>query len=167
MDEHRGLLLQQVPARSTGKCRTARIDMRPATLRLQTTLMLARCHRFVGLLPTTALVPACHVGSSFECDHRVPAGPRADYVASTNRGNHAISHKGLRSIENSLWYVPMRYDSDHLSSKQVASMLNISPVTLCEWRKKKIGPPYTKLVGRVYYIRSEILDWQSGQRFSA
>ncbi len=43
-----------------------------------------------------------------------------------------------------------------ISRKEIASFLNISLVTLHDWVKR--GLPYHKKRGRVYFIRSEVLD---------
>lgn len=41
----------------------------------------------------------------------------------------------------------------------------ISLKTLSNWRSLSIGPPYSKIGGRVLYRVSDILYWESQQRF--
>jgi DNA-binding transcriptional MerR regulator len=44
--------------------------------------------------------------------------------------------------------------------KQVATMLNITSVTLIAWRKKGIGPNHVVINNRPYYKLSELKRWQ-------
>lgn len=50
-----------------------------------------------------------------------------------------------------------------LSRKEIAGFLGISLVTLTDWMKR--GLPYHRLNGRVYFQRTEVLDYvKSNQR---
>ena len=49
-----------------------------------------------------------------------------------------------------------------ISRKEVGKYLNISPVTLNEWMKK--GLPSHKVNGRVYFQRSEVLEYVKANR---
>jgi predicted DNA-binding transcriptional regulator AlpA len=50
-----------------------------------------------------------------------------------------------------------------ISRDEVASLLNISLVTLTDWMKR--GLPYHKQRGRVYYLRSEVQEYiRSGRK---
>ena len=48
-------------------------------------------------------------------------------------------------------------ENDLISRKEVAKLLQVSLVTLTDWMKR--GLPYHKQRGRVYFIKSEILDY--------
>ena len=49
-----------------------------------------------------------------------------------------------------------------ISRKQVASFLGISLVTLTDWMKR--GLPFHKVNGRVYFQRSEVLEYVKTNR---
>lgn len=46
---------------------------------------------------------------------------------------------------------------DFINRKEVAKLLQISLVTLTDWMKR--GLPFHKQRGRVYFIKSEVLDY--------
>jgi len=51
----------------------------------------------------------------------------------------------------------------YLSTKQVADILGVSPVTLRRWRSEKKGPKYSKLgTGHCRYKPSDIKRWLEG-----
>jgi len=49
-----------------------------------------------------------------------------------------------------------------LNRKEIASILNISLVTLTEWMKK--GLPYHKPNRRVYFLKDEVIDYIKSQK---
>ncbi|MDI3304641.1 MAG: hypothetical protein QJR04_25165 [Burkholderia multivorans] len=41
----------------------------------------------------------------------------------------------------------------------------MTPKTLANWRAKKEGPPYVRIMGRVLYRKSDVLVWErAGER---
>jgi hypothetical protein len=48
-------------------------------------------------------------------------------------------------------------ESELISRKDVANLLRVSLVTLTDWMKR--GLPYHKQRGRVYFIKSEVLEY--------
>jgi hypothetical protein len=46
-----------------------------------------------------------------------------------------------------------------LTSKEVAAAIGKTHVLLHEWRKRKTGPPYFRMCGRVFYRREEFAEW--------
>lgn len=48
-------------------------------------------------------------------------------------------------------------ENDLIGRKEVAKLLQVSLVTLTDWMKR--GLPYHKQRGRVYFIKSEVLDY--------
>lgn len=52
---------------------------------------------------------------------------------------------------------------EKLAPKQAAAVIGITARTLAEWRKRRIGPPWRQReTRRIYYMRSDIEDWESG-----
>lgn len=51
-----------------------------------------------------------------------------------------------------------------LTSKEIADHLGITIDLLHHWRRKRTGPPYHRLVGRVYYQREEFSQWLQANR---
>lgn len=47
-------------------------------------------------------------------------------------------------------------DETRLDSREVAKRLNVAPYTIKSWRRKGVGPAYTKIEGRVYYTETQI-----------
>jgi len=43
-----------------------------------------------------------------------------------------------------------------LTANEAAEYLRVSPLTLQDWRHKRIGPPYFKVGKRVVYQRSDL-----------
>lgn len=50
-----------------------------------------------------------------------------------------------------------------LDSRQVADRLGVAPYTVREWRRKGVGPAYTKIGGRIYYTPQQIADYIASQ----
>ena len=46
-----------------------------------------------------------------------------------------------------------------LTPTDVAELLGVTVQTLANWRVKKVGPPWIKLVGAVRYDESDLRDW--------
>jgi len=54
---------------------------------------------------------------------------------------------------------------DKMNNSEAAAFLGISSTTLNIWRSKKtISIPYYKIGNRVYYTRTDLLTFVSGQR---
>ena len=47
-----------------------------------------------------------------------------------------------------------------LSTKQVAAMLKVTPTTVANWRKQKIGPRWYRRVRKVFYLKSDVESWE-------
>jgi len=54
--------------------------------------------------------------------------------------------------------------TERLTPKQVAALLGVNIDTLQEWRKRRIGPPFTRMVTRIIYKRSDIEAWEERNR---
>ena len=52
-----------------------------------------------------------------------------------------------------------------MTPKEVASLLNRCEVTLLNWRKRKLGPPFYRMVGRIVYFRHEVEEWRKSSRW--
>ncbi|TSD62415.1 helix-turn-helix domain-containing protein [Aeromicrobium piscarium] len=46
-----------------------------------------------------------------------------------------------------------------LTPEQVAALLQVSPRTIEEWRRTRIGPPWRRMGRHVRYLRREVLVW--------
>jgi excisionase family DNA binding protein len=46
-----------------------------------------------------------------------------------------------------------------LTPKQVATLLQVSPRTIEEWRRTRSGPPWRRMGRHVRYLRREVLAW--------
>lgn len=56
-------------------------------------------------------------------------------------------------------------DEPAISTTMAAALLNISPKTLREWRRRGEGPPFYKLTAQmVVYTRTEVLEWRDARR---
>ena len=53
----------------------------------------------------------------------------------------------------------LRDELDLLDRETAAAVLSVEPRTLDDWRQKRIGPPWVKIGGRIFYRRSSILRW--------
>lgn len=51
----------------------------------------------------------------------------------------------------------IKHEADLISRKEIAKMLQVSLVTLTDWMKR--GLPCHKQRGRVYFIKSEVLEY--------
>jgi DNA-binding transcriptional MerR regulator len=51
-----------------------------------------------------------------------------------------------------------------MTPKQVADALGVRVDLLTKWRRKRVGPPYTRLIGRIYYSRADIDEWLRQKR---
>lgn len=56
-------------------------------------------------------------------------------------------------------------DRGWLTSKEIANFLGLTVETLHDWRKRRTGPPYHRMVGRLYYRKEEFLEWFSASRW--
>lgn len=58
-------------------------------------------------------------------------------------------------------------ESDYLTPYQLCKRWAnaVTPKTLANWRAKKEGPPYVRIMGRVLYRKSDVLVWErAGER---
>jgi hypothetical protein len=53
---------------------------------------------------------------------------------------------------------------ESFSEKEAAKYLNRSPLTLRDWRERKVGPAYYKVVGAVRYQKSDLDAFVEGCR---
>lgn len=51
-----------------------------------------------------------------------------------------------------------------LTTAQTAKYLNVSPVTLARWRKKKTGPDWSQPALKILYRQSVLDTWISASR---
>lgn len=49
--------------------------------------------------------------------------------------------------------------SEKLTTQELAIELKRTPETLIRWRRKRVGPPYVRLQGRVLYDRRIVENW--------
>lgn len=54
---------------------------------------------------------------------------------------------------------------EQMTTKEVAALLKRNELTLVEWRKRKLGPPFYRLVGRIVYFRHEVEEWRRNSRW--
>jgi len=52
--------------------------------------------------------------------------------------------------------MPKQYLTEH----EVAERLRVKPVTLRQWRWRRVGPPYLKAGGRVLYDPELVYQWE-------
>ena len=55
--------------------------------------------------------------------------------------------------------LPNENARDRLSDKEAADYIGVSIATVRSWRFKRIGPPYLKIIRRIYYRRSDLNEW--------
>jgi hypothetical protein len=63
----------------------------------------------------------------------------------------------IQKITNVIQLNPKEKESELLSRKQTAELLNVSETTLFLWNRDKVLE-HKKLNNRVYYIKSEVLN---------
>lgn len=56
-------------------------------------------------------------------------------------------------------------DDEQMTTKEVAGLLKRSEWTLIDWRRRKLGPPAYRLVGRIVYYRGEVEEWRRSSRW--
>lgn len=54
-----------------------------------------------------------------------------------------------------------------LTTAQAAKLLKLSETTLCHYRCQGKGPIYRKHGWRIFYTKSDLVDWSEKQRWSA
>jgi hypothetical protein len=47
-----------------------------------------------------------------------------------------------------------------LSPKQAAELLRVDADTLYRWRRLRVGPPYYRRVGRIFYLEADLRRWE-------
>lgn len=50
-------------------------------------------------------------------------------------------------------------DETRLDPRQAAERLGVAPYTIRSWRRKGVGPEYTKIGGRYYYTETQIANY--------
>ena len=53
--------------------------------------------------------------------------------------------------------------SEFLKLSEMARILRRPPATLCKWRRSGIGPPWIRIDGTIYYMRTELANWLAHQ----
>jgi hypothetical protein len=53
---------------------------------------------------------------------------------------------------------------ERLDTNQTAAYLRRTTATLWKWRRDGYGPPYTKIMGRVFYDLEELDAWIAEQQ---
>jgi len=48
---------------------------------------------------------------------------------------------------------------DFIPETEAAAIVDRSPVTLQRWRRLRIGPPFYRRLGRIFYDRNELAEW--------
>ncbi|MFC7293011.1 helix-turn-helix domain-containing protein [Hirschia litorea] len=56
---------------------------------------------------------------------------------------------------------------DLLTTAQAAEFLKLSETTLCHYRCQGKGPIYRKHGWRIFYTKSDLIDWSEKQRWSS
>ena len=46
-----------------------------------------------------------------------------------------------------------------INTKQLSTLLGVSPSTIEKWRKESIGPEYMKIGDRVIYNKRKVCEW--------
>lgn len=46
------------------------------------------------------------------------------------------------------------------TEKELAAYLRVKPITLRNWRWRRVGPPYIKAGGRVLYDPEAVYEWE-------
>lgn len=54
--------------------------------------------------------------------------------------------------------------SRRIGPQEAAELIGVTEVCLRRWRQQKLGPPYYRQVGRIYYMIPDIEAWQRGNR---
>ncbi|WP_288855653.1 helix-turn-helix domain-containing protein [uncultured Corynebacterium sp.] len=52
---------------------------------------------------------------------------------------------------------------DAYTPGQLSEALNVSPSTLSTWRNRGKGPKFFRLVGHVYYAKTDVEEWLKEQ----
>jgi excisionase family DNA binding protein len=52
------------------------------------------------------------------------------------------------------------HEAQLLTTKEVASLLQVAPATLVDWRHEKKGPRYFKMGREVRYKLADVADWE-------
>jgi hypothetical protein len=53
--------------------------------------------------------------------------------------------------------------SEKLTTRELAIELKRAPETIIRWRRKRQGPPFQRLQGRVLYDRARVEAWLNSQ----
>lgn len=54
-------------------------------------------------------------------------------------------------------------DETRLNPREAAERLGVAPYTIRSWRRKGVGPEYTKIGGRFYYTTKQLDDYLRSQ----
>lgn len=58
----------------------------------------------------------------------------------------------------------MKLLEDLLTTEQIAAEFDVTAATVVRWRRKRVGPPYLRIQGRVRYDRTEAKAWAYSKR---
>lgn len=61
----------------------------------------------------------------------------------------------------------MKMLDEKLTTNELATELKRSPETLTRWRRRRTGPPYIRIQGRVLYDRNAVEAWLKEQSVQA
>ena len=50
-------------------------------------------------------------------------------------------------------------EKERLTPDELADILGITSKCLGDWRRRKVGPPYVRMVGRVFYPKVALEEW--------
>ena len=56
---------------------------------------------------------------------------------------------------------------DTISESEAAKRLNVRPVTMRDWRRKGMGPPFYRCGRLVRYLPSEVAEWLANRRYGS
>jgi predicted DNA-binding transcriptional regulator AlpA len=51
----------------------------------------------------------------------------------------------------------------YLTVRDLSNLMHIDEDTIRKWRQRDVGPPSTKLVGRIVYVESDVHAWIAEQ----
>jgi hypothetical protein len=91
------------------------------------------------------------------------AQPLIDAVEWQRAADIALYRRGTTVIEH---FSAVTLLGDYWNAKECARRLGRSADTLCRWRKRKKGPPFLRIGGRVFYKPEDVLGWIDSSRLS-
>ncbi|HEX7338743.1 MAG TPA: helix-turn-helix domain-containing protein [Rhodanobacteraceae bacterium] len=58
----------------------------------------------------------------------------------------------------------MASPQENITSNEAAALLHRAPITLERWRRRRVGPPFLRVCGRVLYRVADIEEWLEKNR---